>query len=1156
MAKTSTPNPPAFAHGACSALLRGRQFPAPRRSDRLRSAGLQACHRWLTVGAVVLVAVTLAGQPPDANRERAYRANNVGVALLEQFDYEAAARSFREALKLHPPFDLARVNLAIALFYAGKPGDAAVEARAAAGRLPDVPQPHYLLGLIARGEDDLAAAAPAFERVLAIDPEDAGARVNLGQIALQQRQYDRALPLFREALAAEPYNVTAAYSIALTLTRSGQAEEGRKAMQRFEALRDSAYGVTYAQTYLAQGKYAEAIASTGAEPELVDPAVPAVTFQDATAAMTKPASGAAGASGGGLTLFDADGDGDLDLFEVNAQGHRLLRNAGGVFSDDTARAGIRLARDGGWAGAVAGDYDNDGRPDLFVPGARANALLRQTSDGAFEDASAAAGIGSPAGELTSAAAADLDHDGDLDLVLAGGSLRLLQNSGKATFTDASAPAGLAGAVGARAIAATDYDNRRDLDLLVLGRARPYLFRNMRDGSFRDVAGEAGLPRDGAYHSALATGDVNKDGYPDFLLGRTGAAGVLALSDGRVRFRTTGAPEETAGAVAAQFFDYDNDGLLDLLALTPQRAHLFRNVGEGRWSDVTRAAALPASDPGRTFEQLALGDLDNDGDTDIAVRLADGAIRLFKNDGGSRKASLRVRLASRVSNRTAVGTKVEMRAGSLRQQLESSSSMPAVAPADLTFGLGARQGADVVRVLWPSGILQAETELTPGTLTVTELDRKPSSCPYLFTWNGTRFEFVSDFMGGSEMGAWVGPRTWNVPDPDEYVRIRPGQLRPRDGRYELRVTNELEEALFVDRLQLVSVDHPEGVDVFPNEGLRSPPRPPLALTATRGARPPARATDEHGHDVLPLLTHVDRRYPDDYAVLPIRGYAAPHHVTLDLGPAAGTGRGEVLGVVLLLTGWTDYAFSNDNVAAFQQGLAMAPPSLQVRDAAGAWRTAISEIGFPVGRPQTIVVHVRGEWLTSSREVRLATNMRVYWDQILVDTSGGAFPTRVTRVDALSADLRWRGFSAEATPDGREPFGYDYARVSASAPWKVLAGRYTREGDVRPLLAAEDDMYVVSRPGDELSVAFDERALPALPSGWTRTLLLYAHGWSKEMNPRSAAPDAVGPLPFRAMSGYPYGPAEHYPRTRLHREYQEKYNTRVVSRDVPSIDASLR
>ena len=233
--------------------------------------------------------------------------------------------------------------------------------------------------------------------------------------------------------------------------------------------------------------------------------------------------------------------------------------------------------------------------------------------------------------------------------------------------------------------------------------------------------------------------------------------------------------------------------------------------------------------------------------------------------------------------------------------------------------------------------------------------------------------------------------------------------------------------------------------------------------------------------------------------------APHELTLDLG-AAGSN------AVLLLTGWTDYAFSNDNVAASQSRTEMAPPSLQVKDASGRWKTAIQDVGFPVGRPQTIAVNLAGKFLSSSREIRILTSMRIYWDQILVASADARSAPRVTRLDPIEARLRWRGFSAETTPDGREPLTYDYQRVSTTTAWKTLAGRYTREGDVRPLLRRVDDMFVISRPGDETALSFDARALPQLPTGWTRTFLLYAHGYSKEMNPRSASPDTVMPLPF--------------------------------------------
>jgi hypothetical protein len=232
----------------------------------------------------------------------------------------------------------------------------------------------------------------------------------------------------------------------------------------------------------------------------------------------------------------------------------------------------------------------------------------------------------------------------------------------------------------------------------------------------------------------------------------------------------------------------------------------------------------------------------------------------------------------------------------------------------------------------------------------------------------------------------------------------------------------------------------------------------------------------------------------------------------------------------------------------------PPSLDVLSSSGSWRPLVSNIGIPVGRPQTVVVDLRGKLRHGEHVVRIVTNMRIYWDQILVDTSGSRESTRVTRIDPAVADLRWRGFSATTTPDGREPFGYDYGRVSRTSPWKTMVGRYTRPGDVRPLLLGVDDMFVVAQPGDEIALSFEHSALPPLAPGSSRTFLLYADGFSKEMDIRSARPDAVDPLPFHAMRGYPYGGDERYPSTPAHRDYLARYNTRVVSRPLPPLETS--
>jgi hypothetical protein len=621
-----------------------------------------------------------------------------------------------------------------------------------------------------------------------------------------------------------------------------------------------------------------------------------------------------------------------------------------------------------------------------------------------------------------------------------------------------------------------------------------------------------------------------------------------MSDGKGHFVTTSVPSGTESPVRAQFVDYDNDGLLDLVMLAGNSVRVFRNLGS-KWQDVSARTGNILKE--KFARALASCDVDGDGDVDLIFSVADGDLIIGRNDGGNKNRSVRAQLTGRVSNRSGAGSKIEARAGSLKQKLESYAVSPAPAPADIVFGLGKREGADTIRVLWPSGIVQAETEIAksngPVTMKITELDRKPSSCPFLYTWNGERFEFVTDFMGGGEMGYWEAPGARNHPDPDEYVRIRDDQLKARDGRYEIRVTNELEEVLYVDRLQLIAIDHRADSEVYPNEGMTDPPRQ-FKLFTTRGAHPVESARDDHGHDVTARLSKLDRTYPDDFPLHKIRGYAETHSLTLNLGEAS---KGRTL---LLLTGWTDYAFSSDNLAASQSGLSLVPPELQVKGATGKWQTAIKDIGIPVGRPQTMVVDLTDKFPTSNREVRIVTNMRIYWDQILVDTSNGGGPVRMSRLAPTSANLHWRGFSKEVSPDGREPMGYDYSRVSVSSPWKTMPGRYTKEGDVRELLTASDDMFVISRPGDEISLSFDVAKLRPLPPGWRRTFLLYADGFSKEMDINSASPDTVMPLPFHGMRSYPYTGRESYPMTRAHREYLERYNTMLVRSTLPSIDAA--
>ena len=1102
--------------------------------------------RFIVLATTVLVAAVLgliqapagdAGQRAEqadarGRTEQAFRANNAGVADLEQFDYAGAAAEFRRALTLDPSLHIVRVNLALALHYAGQPEAALKEALAAAAALPGEPRAWFVAGLAARATGDDPAAIRAFEQVLRIDPADAASLVYLGQVHLQAGDAVRAAERFAAVAAAEPFNATAVYGLAMALLRSNRAAEGQKALDRFQVLRDAPYAVTYADAYLQQGRYGEALVSTGNEAALIDPATPAVRFADVTAAAVK---GGVPDAVSAVTLFDADGDADLDLLTAGPSGTRLFRRGAGGWN-----AADILATTAAAVGAVAADYDNDGRTDVALLADKGMTLWRQLESGRFENVTEAAGLTPAAGGRT-AAFTDLDHDGDVDFVSAAARLDAWRNNGNGTFSRFDPSIGLTEGPGnATAMVPTDFDSRRDMDLILTGSAGVVLFRNQRDGRFERTPIEAAAQSEPM--TAAGTGDLNADGRTDLFLGRAASAGLLLTSQGASGFAVSNLPDTTSGAQAAHFIDYDGDGALDLVTLGSRGLRVHRRVGTA-WTDVSGAA--------RTSEQgcatacaLASGDVDADGDIDM-VTVESGRLRVWQNDAKATRA-VSVDLEARVSNRSALGARLEMRAGSLLRRFEVAAASPAPASAGVTFALGSRERADVVRVIWPSGIVQAETPGEPvkgrQTITITELDRKPSSCPYLFTWNGTRFEFVSDFLGGGELGYWLAPGVRNVPDPEEYIRIRGDQLVERDGRYELRVTNELEEALFVDRLSLLAVTHPAGTEVFPNEGLFSPPYPAHRLFVTRGATVPPRVVDEHGHDVRELVTTVDRQAPSDFPLERFRGYAREHYIELDAPIFAGPK------LLLLLTAWTDYAFSSDNVAASQAGMGLRPPSLEMANPDGSWRTVVENIGIPVGRPQTVVVDLAGRVPPGAR-LRIRTNMRIYWDQVLFDTSAGA-QVRSERIEPLAADLRWRGYSAEVSPDGREPFSYDYSRVSPDSPWKLMPGRYTREGDVLPLVTATDDRFIVSRPGDEVAVAF--RALPPPPAGWTRTFLLHANGYSKEMDANSSSPDVAAPLPYRGMPDYPYDPAVRALSPEL-RAYIERYNTRVVTRTVPLLAA---
>ena len=377
---------------------------------------------------------------------------------------------------------------------------------------------------------------------------------------------------------------------------------------------------------------------------------------------------------------------------------------------------------------------------------------------------------------------------------------------------------------------------------------------------------------------------------------------------------------------------------------------------------------------------------------------------------------------------------------------------------------------------------------------------------------------------------------------------------------LRFMEPLEEAVYLDQVRLMAVDHPADVDVYPNEYFASnPPYPSFKIVVSRDARPPAGAWDEHGHDVLPnLLAH---RYFGDFALTQFLGFAQPHTLTLDLG---GVYRGGPLW--LLLHGEVEYFSANSMYAASQAGVEAISPYMEAMDAMGKWRRVMDDMGFPAGGPRTMTADLTGRLPLGTRKIRITTNLQIYWDSILIDRTtqndareiprpvsksaglrddADTESPRMTSLPLVRADLEFHGypFKIEGTPPGNVQ--YIYEKASATGPYTRPAGTYTRYGDVLPLLTATDDKLAVFGSGDEVQLDFDPTNLPAIPQGWVRDYFFAANGYEKDMDFYAAEGNYVAPLPFLSMGEYPYPPKKSFPLDDAHVNYLLEYNTRQMS-----------
>jgi tetratricopeptide (TPR) repeat protein len=1051
--------------------------------------------------AVLLIPAILLA---DSGDEMLWHYRNLGKAFYENSatQYEAV-ETFKKALELAPDSARERVNYGLALLRAGKKPEGMAALEQAQKQDATIPHTWFKLGIESMRDAKDLQAIEQLEGMLRLVPDEPITHYNLGKLYWRNKERERALKHFERTVELAPNLAAPYYQLQMAYRQAKRLEEANKAKETFDRLKSQQAGAAvpedlewsyYAEIYETidpqHAQEASAAAALRFEPQALDQGLDAATA--------------------GLLVLDIDGDLTPDLLAWSATGVKLYQHG-----KTAIPSGLEDLK--GIVSIAAGDFDNDGLADLCVLTAEGAALYKNTG-GRFAGHTAPL----PAGNYRKAVWLDFDHDYDLDLFLLGKTSALVRNNGQAGFSDLTSAFPFVQGAAIDGVRLDTIADTQGMDLAVAyADRRGVLYRDLLGGRYDAIPLEV-LPQ-GA--RAMAAFDVDNDGWTDLAV-EDGAGLVLLMNDQRGGFQSSTAP---AGATTPFVFaDLENRTVSELVA----GGAVFRNKGLGTFDPASKPEGLEAA------AALTAADFDTDGKLDLAAVESDGTLRVLRNATDSANAGLRVGLKGVKNLKLPLGAEVEVKTGR-RYQKKLYEGVP------LAFGVGAYTLVDTVRITWPNGTIQNETQQAVNQAPVyEEAQRLSGSCPMIFTWNGQAFEFITDVLGVAPLGASAGDGQYFPVDHDEYVQIDGASLAAVDGWYEIRVTEELREVAYLDAIRLIAVDHPAEVEVFTNDKFKGPPFPEFRLFGVRERMYPVKARDHHGRDVLDRLRERDRAYPDgftrDYA-----GVAELHHLELDFGEAAPGNR-----AILVLNGWVDWADGSTFLGMSQQNPAgLILPYLQVRNAQGEWETVIEDMGIPAGKPKTIVVDLTGKFLSQSREIRIVTNLCVYWDEIFLGTNPEAPPVRATNLLAASAQLRFRGFSEVVVhPERKQPerFVYEQLRPLHRWNWNPTPGLYTRYGDVKPLLEAVDDLLMIMGSGDELQLRFDAAHLPELAEGWKRDFLLFVDGWAKDGDANTAFSQTVEPLPFHGMPQYPYSAPYAYPADGAHIRYREFYNTRPALR----------
>lgn len=1057
-----------------------------------------------------------------------------GNGLLEQGDAATAIELYDQALKLSPQSTDARLNLANAYLLANRLDEVVTMARQTLELDPNNAAAHYLLGCALLRQNQPEPAASAFQQSWKIEPGIPALDFQMGLAQKELGHVPDAISLFENVVRAEPDHPSAHYQLSQLYRRAGRAADAAPALAEHQRIMSRSPAPAATVTALERCKHTQPLAPfVLAQPEREGIAV---RFADGTA---EAFGESAARYHGPLALIDYERDGRPSIFvQDKPSGFVLLDNRAGKFTP--LGRPVRVPAGATYRTALTGDLDNDGFDDVIVLGEQDSRVFKFYAQGRIREATRAAGLEGV--KATAGLLADLDFSGNLDLVLAqpdGAGLGLYRNLGNFFFDAAWNDSGLPKDLARATQFMTEDWNNDGLPGLFVARAdsAPAFFSKKRAGAFTGSDLTTAWPTG----AAIELSDIDNDLRADAVVATAATIEIVTREPNQKQ----SLPLNGFAVSRLALVDYDNDGWQDIFAYGPAGIRVWRNAGQAGFRDATTALALDQTGP---IESLLAADFDNDGDTDL-VTSASGGLRFWRNDGGNQNRQLKLRLAGNRSNTSSLGVRAEFTAGNWRTRRT-------VRQIPLEVGVGQHAQLDALKVHWfDLSTAQVDVPVGREIHTVTEPTLPTGSCPYLYAWDGKAFRFVSDILGAAPLGLPMNEKMFVPADPEELLELGDETtFPPRNGAYEIRITDELREVLYLDEAHLVAIDHPQGTIVYPTSKMMpSPPFPKHELWTLRPLAAPRQAVRSDGLDVTAALAQVDRQMasPVQLRRPQLRGLAEPFSLTLDFGPLP-----ENRPLVLALNGWIHFGGGMANISgSIDPTLPFPFPGLEAELADGSWQKVDVVVGTPAGKTKTILVDLENKLPSGARRLRLSMAYELYWDYALLCEKAGAANSREHHLQPQQTDLHWRGYGRYADLPPSQPRTPIYDNVAPTPPWaRTPGGWFTRYGAVDDLVNTRDDRLALLAGGDELALSFDAAQLPPVAPGLTRSFFLHVVGWDKDADFHVEQGWRLEPFPFQSMDDQAYGKE---PRpAHLDDAWIKDYNTRWVDPVIVSPGGKVR